>query len=125
MALRSIDVRARPARASPVQAQVLVRVRRSACAASVPHWVAAGEAHRRAVLTLGPFNRRSGGPPARPGGWRFATEVEIYFDGKNTFRPDVAGWRRERLAELPVEVPIRVRPDWICEVLSSNRRNDL
>jgi Uma2 family endonuclease len=41
------------------------------------------------------------------------------------FRPDVAGWRREHLAELPAEVPIRTRPDWICEVLSTNRRNDL
>ena len=43
----------------------------------------------------------------------------------NTLRPDIAGWRRERLAELPSEVPIRLRPDWTCEVLSSNHRNDL
>ncbi len=84
-----------------------------------------GEAQSRAVLGLAPFNRRSGGPPHRPGGWRFATEVEIYFDDRNTLRPDVAAWRREHLADLPIEVPIRVRPDWICEVLSSNRRNDL
>jgi Uma2 family endonuclease len=41
------------------------------------------------------------------------------------FRPDVAGWRRERLTELPSEVPILVRPDWVCEILSTNKRNDL
>ena len=37
----------------------------------------------------------------------------------------VSGWRRERLAQLPAEVPISVRSDWICEILSTNRRNDL
>jgi len=41
------------------------------------------------------------------------------------YRPDVVGWRRERLPALPSEVPILVRPDWVCEVLSTNRRNDL
>jgi Uma2 family endonuclease len=51
--------------------------------------------------------------------------VDIYFDPQNTLRPDVAGWRRERLPELPAEVPIRILPDWTCEVLSTNKRNDL
>ncbi|MBK8256400.1 MAG: Uma2 family endonuclease [Polyangiaceae bacterium] len=71
---------------------------------------------------VGPFRRRSGG---RPGGWWFATEVEIWFDEANTLRPDIAGWRRERVAEPPDETPVRVRPDWICEILSTNRSNDL
>ena len=26
---------------------------------------------------------------------------------------------------MPGEVPIRILPDWTCEVLSTNRRNDL
>jgi len=26
---------------------------------------------------------------------------------------------------MPREVPIRVRPDWVCEILSTNKRNDL
>jgi Uma2 family endonuclease len=39
--------------------------------------------------------------------------------------PDVAGWRRERLPVLPREVPVRVIPDWICEILSTNRADDL
>jgi Uma2 family endonuclease len=41
------------------------------------------------------------------------------------FRPDVVGWRRERVAQRPAGIPVRVLPDWVCEILSSNRRNDL
>ncbi len=44
----------------------------------------------------------------------------------DVYRPDVAGWRRERLPELPAEAVVAVRPDWVCEILSpSNTRNDL
>lgn len=84
-----------------------------------------GGAQGRAFRLLGPFDRRPGGPPERPGGWIFGTEVDIYFDDKNTVRPDVAGWRREHLARLPAEFPVRVLPSWCCEVLSTNRRNDV
>ena len=39
--------------------------------------------------------------------------------------PDLVGWRRERMPELPPERPIRTRPDWVCEVVSpSNRWRD-
>jgi Uma2 family endonuclease len=82
-----------------------------------------GGAQVRLARRLGPYDRR---PSDRwPGGWWFATEVEIMFEESQVFRPDVAGWRRERLAELPSEVPLTVRPDWICEILSTNKRNDL
>jgi Uma2 family endonuclease len=84
-----------------------------------------GQAQARASRLLGPYDRRPGGPPDRPGGWIFATEVDIYFDESNTLRPDVAGWRRENLPELPEEFPVRVLPSWVCEVLSTNKRNDL
>ncbi len=49
----------------------------------------------------------------------------MLFEPSELFRPDIAGWRRDRLEELPEEVPITVRPDWICEILSKNRRVDL
>lgn len=88
-------------------------------AASGRHGGAQGRLFRR----LGPYDRRPGG--RWPGGWWFATEVEVLFEDTQVFRPDVAGWRRERMAELPADVPITVRPDWICEVLSKNKRNDL
>jgi Uma2 family endonuclease len=70
------------------------------------------------------YSRRPGG--RRPGGWWIVTEVEVQLYENEVFRPDVSGWRRERLPELPREAPILVRPDWVCEVLSrSNARNDL
>ncbi|MDI3287893.1 Uma2 family endonuclease [Polyangium sp. 15x6] len=82
-----------------------------------------GRAQRRLSGYVEPFDRRPGG--RFPGGWWFATEVDIFFDPKSTFVPDVAGWRRERVPEQPLGTPIRVRPDWVCEILSTNRRNDL
>ena len=61
-----------------------------------------------------------------PGGWIFATEVEIQFEPDQVYRPDVSGWRRKRLPGLPEESPVDVRPDWVCEILSpSNKQNDL
>lgn len=91
-----------------------------------PRGAASGE-HGASQLKLGAhvntFDRRGGGPG--PGGWWFATEVDIYFDPKNTPRPDISGWRRERVPERPRGAVIRVRPDWVCEILSTNRRNDL
>ena len=72
----------------------------------------------------GPYNRRPGG--RRPGGWRFAAETEIRFDDDPIYRPDVAGWRRERMPELVDEFPVTMRPDWVCEILSpSNESNDV
>jgi Uma2 family endonuclease len=82
-----------------------------------------GGAQVRLSRRLGPYDRRPGG--RWPGGWWFATEVEIYLSETEVFRPDISGWRRDRMEALPEEVPIRVRPDWICEILSKNRRNDL
>jgi len=82
-----------------------------------------GIAQVRIARGLGPYDRRAGGNG--PGGWWFATEVEIQLADTQVFRPDVAGWRRERMATLPSIVPITTHPDWVCEVLSQNRRNDL
>lgn len=78
--------------------------------------------HKLSVFT-GPFDRRPGG--RWPGGWWFGTEIDIYFDPANTLRPDVSGWRRDRVPERPRGMPVMVRPDWVCEILSTNRRNDL
>ena len=32
--------------------------------------------------------------------------------------PDLAGWRRERMPEIPDDTAFTLAPDWICEVLS-------
>lgn len=82
-----------------------------------------GRAQLRLSRQLGPYDRRPGG--RSPGGWWFATEVEIQFEDHQILRPDVAGWRRDRLPGPPDEIPIVLRPDWFCEILSQNRRNDL
>lgn len=82
-----------------------------------------GGAQVRLSRALGPYDRRPGG--RWPGGWWFAVETEVQFAPDEVYRPDVAGWKRERLPELPSAVPITVRPDWVCEILSTNKRNDL
>lgn len=71
----------------------------------------------------GPYHRKPGGPGG-PGGWWIVTEVDIALDGR-VYRPDVAGWRRERVPTPPKDRPVAVLPDWICEIVSdSNRTTD-
>jgi Uma2 family endonuclease len=68
----------------------------------------------------GPFHRGRGGP----GGWWILAEPELHFPdptGANPFDalvPDIAGWRRERMPELPADAYFTLPPDWTCEVLS-------
>jgi Uma2 family endonuclease len=70
------------------------------------------------------FHGRGGG--GRPGGWWIMTEVEVELEAHEVYRPDVAGWRRDRVPQRPRGRPIRERPDWVCEILSdSNADNDL
>jgi Uma2 family endonuclease len=77
----------------------------------------------KVIESIGPFHRKPGG--RWPGGWWFGAEADVSFDPANTFRPDVAGWRRERVPERPKGPVIHVRPDWVCEILSTNKSNDL
>jgi Uma2 family endonuclease len=73
---------------------------------------------------FGAFNRKPGG--RHPGGWWIATEVEVLYEERQIYRHDVVGWRRETTLERPAGRPIRIRPDWVCEILSpSNAGNDL
>ena len=51
-----------------------------------------------------------------PGGWWILHEPEVHF-GADVLVPDLAGWRKERLPELP-KGNISEVPDWVCEVLS-------
>lgn len=36
----------------------------------------------------------------------------------NALIPDLAGWRRESMPELPNTAAFELAPDWLCEVLS-------
>ncbi len=75
--------------------------------------------HARASTRLGaelggPFDRGRGGP----GGWIILDEPELHL-GDDILVPDLGGWRRTRMARLPLEAAfIAMAPDWICEVLS-------
>lgn len=65
----------------------------------------------------GPFDRGRDGP----GGWVFLPEPELHLGLKpDILLPDLAGWRRERLAEgfLDESDDLTLAPDWVCEVLS-------
>lgn len=76
------------------------------------------------VQVRGPFHRRPGG--GQPGGWWILPELEIELEAHEVYRPDIAGFRRERVPECPRGSPVQVRPDWVCEVLSpSNASQDL
>jgi Uma2 family endonuclease len=47
------------------------------------------------------------------------TEVEVFYDqSEEVYRHDVVGYLRKRLEVTPNDVPIRLRPDWACEILS-------
>jgi Uma2 family endonuclease len=61
----------------------------------------------------GPYHRGLGGP----GGWIILDEPEIHL-GPDVLVPDLAGWRVERMPELPDAAYFTLPPDWICEVLS-------
>jgi len=52
-----------------------------------------------------------------PGGWVFMPEPELHLRG-DVLIPDLTGWRRERMPELPDVVGVDLAPDWVCEVLS-------
>lgn len=74
--------------------------------------------HARAASRLGsrldgPFDRGAGGP----GGWLILDEPELHIVGQ-VLVPDLAGWRRARMPEMPDVAAFDLAPDWVCEVLS-------
>ena len=66
-----------------------------------------------------PFDIGSGGP----GGWIILFEPELHFGPDpdlDVLVPDLAGWRRERMPEMPQTAAFRLAPDWVCEVISAS-----
>lgn len=79
---------------------------------SGPHAVASSSLGGELV---GPFQKGRGGP----GGWWIVDEPEIHFQRDvEVAVPDLAGWRRERMPNIPQDHRFDVVPDWICEILS-------
>ncbi|AGC48489.1 hypothetical protein MYSTI_07217 [Myxococcus stipitatus DSM 14675] len=56
-----------------------------------------------------------------PGGWWIQVEPGIELEDSPEFIPDIAGWRKERIARLPA-TSWRLAPDWACEILSPSTR---
>lgn len=74
--------------------------------------------HQFGVSTLSmmlgpPFQRGNGGP----GGWLIIYGPELHL-GDDVVVPDLAAWRRDRMAAPPQDHAFRIAPDWVCEVLS-------
>jgi len=74
--------------------------------------------HANAASTLlsdihGSFHHRG------PDGWVILIEPELHF-GRDVLVPDIAGWRRARLPNVPADAYLTLAPDWICEVLSTS-----
>lgn len=63
----------------------------------------------------GPFHDDDGF--GGPGGWWIFLEVALMLGRHDIVRPDLSGWRRERLAQ-PDSRPLTVVPDWVCEIAS-------
>lgn len=79
-----------------------------------------GRVQAKVSGTLDPFHRKPGGPRG-PGGWWIMTEVEVHYARSGeVFRHDVVGFRRDRHDACPTEFPVKARPDWVCEVLSTS-----
>jgi hypothetical protein len=62
----------------------------------------------------GPFDLGDGGP----GGWQILMEPELHLVREEPVIPDLAGWRLERMPELPKTTYFALAPDWVCEVVS-------
>jgi Uma2 family endonuclease len=74
--------------------------------------------HAAAASAIGeelgpPFKRGRGGP----GGWVILDEPELHL-AEDVLVPDLGGWRRERMPEMPHVAAFELSPDWVCEVLS-------
>ena len=75
-----------------------------------PHAIAANSLADEVSST---FQKGRGGP----GGWVFMTEPELHL-GIQVVVPDIAGWRIERLSEVPDAAYLETQPDWVCEIVS-------
>ena len=53
-----------------------------------------------------------------PGGWWILAEPELHLGSSDMVVPDLAGWRRSRVPDLPRDAFLTVAPDWVGETVS-------
>ncbi|MCL2823567.1 MAG: Uma2 family endonuclease [Polyangiaceae bacterium] len=61
----------------------------------------------------GPFDFGINGP----GGWIILNGPELHL-GSDVIVSDIAGWRCERMVDVPESSFVDIAPDWVCEILS-------
>lgn len=66
---------------------------------------------------LDPFSGRVGGPRG-PGGWWIVSEVHVEYATGELYCHDLAGWRRDHVPTRIETFPVRMAPDWVCEIVS-------
>ncbi|MBL8739822.1 MAG: Uma2 family endonuclease [Myxococcales bacterium] len=78
--------------------------------------------HQRAMMGLfrGLASRDT---DAGGSGWWLLAEVEVRLDDR-LLVPDIVGYRVERVPELPSDNPLRIVPDWACEIISPSSARD-
>lgn len=85
-------------------------------------------AHGYIQVTMSARLRNPFGGPSNQngtGGWWFFSDTEVELDRDQIYRPDLMAYRRERMPIMPKTWPLRIRPDWVCEILSpSNYAHD-
>jgi Uma2 family endonuclease len=97
---------------SNVVAEVIDGVLHTSPRPGIPH---ARASSRLGDVLGGAFDRGASGP----GGWIILDEPELHLgEGPDILVPDLAGWRRESMPELPEGAFVTRRPDWVCEVVS-------
>ncbi len=75
------------------------------------HARSSGELYRQICNALGVGERS---------GWWILQDCDVDLGVQNWVRPDLLGIRRDHHPELPEVWPLRLTPDWVCEVLSPN-----
>jgi Uma2 family endonuclease len=76
--------------------------------------------HSRAASRLGRYIGQFDDDEG-PSGWILLDEPELHLGPMpDKVVPDLAGWRRERMPELPDVAAFTLAPDWVCEVLSES-----
>ncbi|MFO0745623.1 MAG: Uma2 family endonuclease [Myxococcota bacterium] len=68
---------------------------------------------------LGPFDDPE---DDEPGGWIILDEPELHL-AAHVLVPDLGGWRRERMPEMPRAPFFTLAPDWVCEVASPSTQS--
>lgn len=86
-------------------------------------------AHSCMLSTIGSaLSRRFSRKPSGkwPGGWLLGPQLHVEYEPHEVFIHDLCGYRTDIDRPLPTGWPARVRPDWVCELLSpDHKKRDL